>query len=570
MRKNVRWTRRAVKAGTREGARPAAIGSKTREGARSVAVKAETRVGIRPAAVSFPKPPALAAAIAVVFLVLSAYPAAGAAPSATPTPHELMVHAQPDTSSPGSGNPYRSSGSVAGETITDTGYLNQALAEMAAGMEGDYGIYFHIPASGEEAGYQADKEFYAASCYKLFLVMYIYERAASGQVSLDECLTYTEGDYEGGSGSLQYMAFGTRVSVRELCRLAISQSDNVAANMLRHRFGYAAYRNYAASLGCPVSGRMDGRNLTTARELGALLHRVLDFAAENPLGKEVIGFMRESDLRTRIPAGVLPEVPVANKTGDYEGYFNDMAIVFTKEVPYVLVVLSHGAFGDEGHVRISGFLHTYLSYRLASGERGLANLETIEGDLFFSGCRTDSGFQEWFCLTNNGKEASRVSMELTAVQGGTIRFSGLEVPAGSCVTVNLNCVAGQTGLSFIRLRTDEGPTVIAKKPSYALSEGGWRERAASRNAVRPSRLWFLSGTEAPEASRERLAVFNPSDRASEVTVRTWAAETLDIKRYLLVVEAGATVTLDLEPPAPGEAYPSIHVLADAPIVVERY
>ncbi len=229
------------------------------------------------------------------------------------------------------------------------------LQELAENNYGSCGIYLNVLETGEQAGYAENETFYAASCYKLYLVMYIYEQAARGETDLNSTIVLQGGDLEGEEGVIQSAPAGTAFTTRELCRYAIVNSDNVAARMLKRTYGYRTFRDYAGSIGCPVAGTYN-INSTTAREMGILLMRVLQFAATDPLGQEVITYLKESTLKSRIPAGLPAGVEVGNKTGDYQGFLNDAAIVFLDDLTYVLCVLSKGG-SDNVHREASRLVY---------------------------------------------------------------------------------------------------------------------------------------------------------------------------------------------------------------------
>jgi beta-lactamase class A len=253
-----------------------------------------------------------------------------------------------------------------GETI-----LSLKLAAMAQADSGRFGMYLKVLETGEEAGYQADKPFYAASCYKLFLVMYVYESAAAGRINLNSSITCQDADYSEASGAEQMVTAGTSLTTRRLCEYAIIYSDNVAANMLKRTYGFHAFRDYARSLGCPVTGGA-GNDQTTAREMGIILERARDFAAGNPLGEEVISCLCASKSRSRIPAGIPSGVKVGNKTGDYDSSLNDAAIIFLDgDTTYLLCILSAGASGDSVHVATSRWIYEFMYYLYGAGNSQL-------------------------------------------------------------------------------------------------------------------------------------------------------------------------------------------------------
>ena len=85
-----------------------------------------------------------------------------------------------------------------------------------------------------------------ASEFKLFVLGALAHQIASGQVTWDQRLT-VESQLKSsgnpvGSGSLQFVPTGTRVSVREAATKMISISDNTAADMLINLVGQPALK----------------------------------------------------------------------------------------------------------------------------------------------------------------------------------------------------------------------------------------------------------------------------------------------------------------------------------------
>jgi len=188
-------------------------------------------------------------------------------------------------------------------------------------------------------------------------------------------------------------------TVRQLCDYAIVYSDNIAAKMLKRVYGYHAFRDYAGSIGCPVTATY-GLDLTTAREMCIGLNRALQFAEANPLGNEIIDSLRRSIYKSRIPAGLPAGVVVGNKTGDYSGYLNDAAVVFTGDVTYLLCVLSSGASGDGGHVEVSRNVYNAIAGRCCGGGHCETGTAAPGTSWYFAEGTTRRGFETYLCLAN--------------------------------------------------------------------------------------------------------------------------------------------------------------------------
>ncbi len=399
-------------------------------------------------------------------------------------------------------------------SIIDPASLSGMMGEVAARHYGDYGIHLVVAETGEEAGYQSDRPFYAASCYKLFLTMYIYESAAAGAINLDGAITYQAGDRTDGTGIIQFMPLGRAFTVRQLCEYAIIYSDNVAAKMLKRVYGYHAFRDYARSIGCPVTATYS-LDLTTAREMCIGLNRVLQFAAANPLGQEVIDFLCRSIYKSRIPAGLPAGVAVGNKTGEYGAYLNDAAVVFEGDVTYLLCVLSSGASGDSGHVEVSRNVYNAIACRCCGGGHCETGSTAPGTAWYFAEGTTRRGFETYLCLANPGEEAARAVV--TAMdQYGQARDFPLTIPPGSRVSLNMNGLVGPD--LDIALRVTSAQPILAERPVYFRYGGRWSGGHCTAGVAAPGTAWYFAEGTTRSGFDTYLCLANPGEEAARAVV----------------------------------------------------
>jgi beta-lactamase class A len=110
------------------------------------------------------------------------------------------------------------------------------------------------------------------SMFKLFVLGALAHQVAAGQVSWTQELAVTDALKSPGSGSLQDVPAGTRVSVQQTAAKMIAMSDNTAAGMLIHLVGRSAVqaqdRQWSAHAALNVP-------FLTARE--ALLMKILNY-----------------------------------------------------------------------------------------------------------------------------------------------------------------------------------------------------------------------------------------------------------------------------------------------------
>jgi beta-lactamase class A len=233
----------------------------------------------------------------------------------------------------------------------------------------DVGVAYHDLANGDELLIHAAATFHAASTMKVPVLMELYRQAEAKTLSLDdriaaktEFLSIVDGKpfalkVEDDSETTLYRRLGERVMIRELARLMITESSNVATNMLIERVTAARTSELMERLGAKevhvLRGVEDGRayarglnNTTTARGLMTILVRLAEReVVSRKASEEMIAILRAQKFNEGIPAGLPPGagVTVAHKTGSFSGVNHDAAIVEPpRGQPFVLVVLTRG------------------------------------------------------------------------------------------------------------------------------------------------------------------------------------------------------------------------------------
>lgn len=220
------------------------------------------------------------------------------------------------------------------------GELNQ-LAEQV-------GVVVMDLATGRTAEINPDRVFPAASVVKVPIAMTILHYVTTGDVSLDDQITYHAAtDYEGGAGSIQYMVKeGDTFDVRFLLDRMIRVSDNIARNMLERWIGSDVIRDYMLSLGVepPYTAT---RPTMTARGANTILQKLDSGQAgiSPELTQFLLGLMESTVFNDRIPAKLPPDVIVAHKVGTLSNMIADSGLVyapdrsfaisvFTEDIPY--------------------------------------------------------------------------------------------------------------------------------------------------------------------------------------------------------------------------------------------
>ncbi len=241
----------------------------------------------------------------------------------------------------------------------------QALIDDAGAA--DVAVAFHDLATGEEVFVHPDVNFHPASTIKVPIMMEVFRQADEKTLALDDRIA-VKNDFvsivDGSHFSLQpaddsetgmYRRIGERLTIRDLVRLMITESSNVATNILIERVTAARATEFMVQLGTRdvhvVRGVEDNKayarglnSKATARGLMKILVRLAERKVVSPrASEEMLAILRGQKFNEGIPAGLPAGTPVAHKTGSFARVYHDAAIVEPPErKPYVLVVLTRG------------------------------------------------------------------------------------------------------------------------------------------------------------------------------------------------------------------------------------
>jgi beta-lactamase class A len=246
------------------------------------------------------------------------------------------------------------------------------IAELAQGFSGKLGLAaqrldadLQRPERGrtssveEMIAFNVHEQFPTASCIKVPILVELFWRATSGELALDEEVVLRVGDQVPGTGILKDLRPGLRLTLEDLATLAVTVSDNTAANLLIERLGQSSINNRIAALGMKSTFLgtkfvfdAPERNVGTPADFCELLvqladRTVLDRAACDRL----LGIVERQQYVDYIPRylpfnsfaqefGLSQEIRIANKVGMLAGTTNDMAIVSLPGLRYVLVAFT--------------------------------------------------------------------------------------------------------------------------------------------------------------------------------------------------------------------------------------
>jgi beta-lactamase class A len=206
--------------------------------------------------------------------------------------------------------------------------------------------------SGDEFFINPDEVMPQASSIKITVLAELYRQAQSGKLKLTDEYVIRKEDLVPGSDIMLGLTPGvTRVTLRDLATFMVAVSDNSATNVLIDRVGMENVNSMLESQGLhttrlrrkmmDLKAASEGReNVSSPREMMTLLESIY---RGKLLSKEltddfikVLSTHKESALLQGLP----DDAVAASKPGELEAVRNDSGIIFVKNRPYILCVMT--------------------------------------------------------------------------------------------------------------------------------------------------------------------------------------------------------------------------------------
>jgi len=236
--------------------------------------------------------------------------------------------------------------------------LTDRVAEIVERFDGVIGVAIVDLTDDRTILKNADRVFPTASSIKIAILLELYHQdqeartGLTGKAKLDDVYTFDPKDLVEDSQIMAGLTPGvTRITNQDLAQFMVAVSDNAAANILIDRIGRENVNAMLRGLGLAktmlrrkmmdvAAARRGEENISTPQEIVRLLEAIYKGKA---LKKELtaafikqLSTLKESYIPRELPAGV----QVANKPGNLEGVRTDSGIVFVKNRPFAMSVMT--------------------------------------------------------------------------------------------------------------------------------------------------------------------------------------------------------------------------------------
>lgn len=217
------------------------------------------------------------------------------------------------------------------------------------GTNAQVSLVVHNIETGEKVAMDSQHLLESASLYKLFVMLAVYYDIEGGSLNLEDEIKYAPDSTALDDDGYLLVPIGQMISVRDLLRVMIVDSNNTASlTLLFQVVKPARMRAIATELGFTGSNLTDTFSFrTTSQDIDLFFTRL---AQQNLLGPKydqaMLELLSQTNIRDRIPALLPAGTRVANKTGDLAGVVNDAGIIYLPNGNQVAVVVITSQVND--------------------------------------------------------------------------------------------------------------------------------------------------------------------------------------------------------------------------------
>lgn len=247
--------------------------------------------------------------------------------------------------------------------------LRKELRAKAGGYGSDFTVYFEYLPTGTSIGVNEKTEFFAASLLKVPTVMAYYHRREKENIKDDPVLKITQSDIDEHFGTLYQRGIGGEVKMSEAIKLALTESDNTAINLITDQVRPEDYEFIFSGLDIEEKVEKDNKQFIITTKSYSSILKALYFAAL--LTKEdsnlILQQLSETKYNDKLPAGVPTDVTIAHKIAVYENVqvpiYSDCGIVYLPRRQYILCMASRGdeATAKDRMKTISKMVYDFVS-----------------------------------------------------------------------------------------------------------------------------------------------------------------------------------------------------------------
>ena len=253
------------------------------------------------------------------------------------------------------------------DVIVNFVQLRKAVKEYVLAQNGNVGIYFEYLPSGISIGVNDREEVKLASLSKVPLVMSILRKVEKREIRLEDIVTIKKENLDQKFGELWKKGEGTNMSIEELIKETLVNSDNTAYHTLLSLLTPNEVIDVYDNLEIEVNS-IETEPVVSPKSYSSIFRSLYlsSYLSENN-SQYILDILTKNAYNDKIPAGIPDKkIKISQKIGVFsranseDKLFSDCGIVYLPGRPYILCVFVQES-DEEAKKHIS-----YLSYMIYS------------------------------------------------------------------------------------------------------------------------------------------------------------------------------------------------------------
>lgn len=252
------------------------------------------------------------------------------------------------------------------DSILPPSSIGKKVNEVVSQRKGEYAVFYKDLKTGDEYTLHAQKEFQAASLYKLWIMGETFRQIDAGKIKkediLKESVENLNKKFNIASESAEKKEGDVELSVEDALEQMIIVSDNYAALLLSAKLRLSNVTDFLKTYGL-TSSSIGVPPATTVYDTGKFFEKLYTGEIVGQIySKEMLAILQRQRLNDRLPKYLPGGVFVAHKTGELGVFKHDGGIVYAPTGPYILVVFSKSddpSYASETIAILSKEIYTY-------------------------------------------------------------------------------------------------------------------------------------------------------------------------------------------------------------------
>lgn len=235
--------------------------------------------------------------------------------------------------------------------------LREELNRMVAESDDRISIYFEVINTGANISINSDLKIFPASLTKLPLAIAVAKKVENGDWDWSSQLVLLQEDKDMGYGEIHKKPVGTRMTIEELVREMMVNSDNTSYRILLRNIDGKDLEEMFLSLGLEELFNADGK--VSAKEYTRFFRTLYSSSyLKRENSQKILSWMGETKLNDYLSKGIPEGVMFSHKIGEGHGknVYSDAGIVYLGNRPYILSVMVETSGPEDGEAKVTEFM----------------------------------------------------------------------------------------------------------------------------------------------------------------------------------------------------------------------